>query len=833
MSSPDRSSEADAVSERCLRVLDTDLIRQYRSTLEASLTDPTVRSEFVAWREYVRERHGDVFSRLADEESDFGCREPPQAAVSEPPRLGIDQALFVETLTFDFLLTELLGEVEKRFGCTVSRPLSAGAGIPFEPCFAAVHERITAQISPEAFSSFGSVVTGFLDSARPYDIGILHRECVSPVARRAFGRYDTPGGLAELAVEEVFGDFGGDDAFGDFGGDLAASWTAECRPVTSEEFPIMVDPGCGAGALLAAAATRVAGAQRDVPAAERLRAVFDSVRGFDVAPSAVRASRVALVLAVRPLLEAVEDTRISTDAPPTFFPRVVLGDASEATFEDPPLDGQRADAILINPPWLTWDSLSERSKDRWRTDPADETEPDLFDRRGLRARLGYANDDLSVPYTLRCVHHLLRDGGRASVILKRDLLTGPAGERLRRADLGGRSVVYDRVHDFGSLTPFPDVDAGTALFALRIGANADSNDSSTPLPVEDGEDPEDGDDGEDGGNGITTIQWHAASEVTEPESDIPTSRRHAASFESLSAMWSSFDRSPTRLIPAEPDAPSSPWIRTDAERAAFGRCAYRIRHGVKDDAKAVYAVEKETIERHGLEPDHLFPYLKSKHIVKYGLFGHDLQLVPQRRVDEDNEAEVREETPATYDYLDAHRDRLLDRGSSWFDDGPFYSLFGVGPYTWAEHKVVWCRLGFKPHFAVVSTVSDPIVGEKAVVPGDHCMFVGTDDEREAHYLCALLNSAPYQRCLRDISSGGKSSLSKSTVEQLALPEWDASARQQRLAALSQRAHSIVPEHTDCSKRAYNKKTIPELAPVQHEIDRAVERFLVDDVDGGV
>ncbi|QCC47546.1 type I restriction endonuclease subunit M [Halobellus limi] len=830
MSGRDRSADVDSVAERCSRVLDTDLLCGYRSTLEASLGDPGIRPEFVAWREYVRERHGDVFSHLADEGidvghpegtgvrrpegTDVGRPENSHASGTESPRVGVDEALFVETLTFDFLLTELLNTLESRLGCTVSRPLADDAGVSFEARFATVHERVTARLPPDAFASFRSAASEFLDAARPYDVGALHRECVSPVARRAFGRYDTPGGLAELAAEEVFDDFGGDEGAAGTGG---SDSSRPGRP------PTVVDPGCGAGALLAAAATRLAGIHRDAPAAERVRTVFDSVRGFDVAPNAVRASRLALVLAVRPLLEAVGDATASADAPPTFTPRIVLGDASEATVADPPLGGTRADALLLNPPWLTWDSLSEAAKDRWRTETGEETGPDpeedgtepdpertetapeLFDRRGLDARLGYANDDLSVPYALRCVHHLLRDGGRASVILKRDLLTGPAGERLRRADLGDRSIVYDRVHDFDSLRPFSDVDAGTALFALRIGAN---------------EDP----------NGVPTTRWHTASEESEAAPDATASRRRGGSFESLSTMRSAFDRTRTRLVPAEPDVPSSPWLRADAERAAVGTCTYRIRHGVKDDAKAVYAVDRETIERHGLEPDHVYPYLKSKHIVKYGLFGHDLQLVPQRRVNEDNEDELRTETPATFAYLDAHRDRLRDRGSSWFDDGPFYSLFGVGPYTWSEYKIVWCRLGFKPHFAVVSTVSDPVVGEKPVVPGDHCMFVATDEEREAHYLCALLNSAPYQRCLRDISSGGKSSLSKSTVEQLALPEWSSGPRQQRLAALSRQAHSIVPDHVDCSKRAYNKKTIPELAAVQHEIDRTVERFLVDGAD---
>jgi hypothetical protein len=248
-----------------------------------------------------------------------------------------------------------------------------------------------------------------------------------------------------------------------------------------------------------------------------------------------------------------------------------------------------------------------------------------------------------------------------------------------------------------------------------------------------------------------------------------------------------------------------------------------VRHGLKDDAKAVFSVDAGLLDR--IEPTHVYPYLRSKHVVKWGLFGHDRFLVPQRRAGEDNEETLARETPATYEYLRHNRDRLEARGSSWFDSGPFYSLFGLGPYTWAPYKVVWCRLGFKPHFAVVSTVADPELGEKRVVPGDHCMFVACDDEREAHYLCALLNAAPYQRCLRDLAGGGKAGLSKSVVSSLALPTWEAEPWQERLADRSTRAHGIVPRYTDRSKRAYNDLSIPELAVVEREIDAIVTEFL--------
>jgi len=281
----------------------------------------------------------------------------------------------------------------------------------------------------------------------------------------------------------------------------------------------------------------------------------------------------------------------------------------------------------------------------------------------------------------------------------------------------------------------------------------------------------------------------------------------------------------TGFVPVDEDDPASSWLRRDAERRALGECTHEIRHGVKDDARDVFELDPERVD--DLEPDRVFPYLKSRHVVKFGLFGHDYRLVPLDNANEDNEAWLEAECPRTYAYLDANREALAARSSSWLDNGTFYNVFGLGEYTWAEYKVVWCRLGYKPHFVVVSTVEDDLLGEQPIVPGDHCMFIGTDDGSEAHFLCALLNSSIYQRTLDDVSSGGKSSLSKSVVSRLELPRLDdVDARAaDRLADLSRAAHGIVPEHTDVSKRAYNRTTIDDLVPIRAEIDALVEELL--------
>jgi hypothetical protein len=42
-----------------------------------------------------------------------------------------------------------------------------------------------------------------------------------------------------------------------------------------------------------------------------------------------------------------------------------------------------------------------------------------------------------------------------------------------------------------------------------------------------------------------------------------------------------------------------------------------------------------------------------------------------------------------------------------------------------------------------------------------------------------------------------------------------------------RAHTVVPEHTDVSKRTYNATTVPELAAIRAEIDAAVAGWLAE------
>lgn len=541
-----------------------------------------------------------------------------------------------------------------------------------------------------------------------------------------------------------------------------------------------LDPGCGSGVFNTVCIDRKIDAMRDSHSPDELLSnVTASVIGIDLNPVAVKSTKLNYLLALLPILEEADADAV--ELPVFLADALKLARDETITFRGEPFDPS-VDYLVGNPPWITWGRLSETVKDQWREKYVDRL--DLLPHDGAVSRLGHGNDDISVPYVWVCIHQYLRDDGHASFVMKRDIMKGPAGKLLRTLQVADRPLNVTHVHDFNKLRPFGDqVGANAAIYTV-------SADTQPRFPIE-------------------TTSW--------------TNGDATADFSTTAAVRETLTAEATGLIPLDGDDRTSAWIREDAERRAVGECDHDIRHGVKDDAEDVFSIGRDRLSE--LEPDLVYPYIKSKHVVKYGLFGHELRLVPIEKAHEDNEETLKNQYPKTYKYLTERRGRLEDRSSSWLQRGTFYNVFGLGDYTWADYKVVWCRLGFKPHFAVVSTVRDGDLGEKMVVPGDHYMFIATNRKREAHFLCALLNSSIYQRSMKDIASEGKASLSKSVVSQLEIPEWEETEESKRLAELSMQAHRIVPEHTDVSKRAYNETTIDELEAVQAEIDRTVEDML--------
>ncbi|MFC6724379.1 N-6 DNA methylase [Halobium palmae] len=713
---------------------DSRLYDRYTSSAVDRLSSSEeLREARTEWERFFVNSHGDVFDGID----------------ADDPR----EDLFVDALYYDFVVDRIVRFAERRFGFRVVNREATDNTDALSFDFRSLHEAVVGAGDAERTADDLLETVDLADAGSEFLRG-LYESVVSREIRLRLGEYYTPRGVAELAVGEL--------DVGDY---------------ESETF---LDPGCGSGVFLTACIDAKRRALEDDLAPETLvDVVTDTVYGIDLNPVAVKSAKLGYLLALLPVLESGDVDRL--ELPVFLTDSLGLTRDDEIRFDGGPLD-LTVDHLVGNPPWITWGNLSESVRDAWREQYVERL--DLLPHRGVEARLGHANDDVSVPFVWACVHRYLDEGGDASFVLKRGITKGPAGRLLRTQRVDSRPIAVRHVHDFNGLRPFgDDVSVRSAVYTLRA-----DREPEFPIAVD---------------------SWTRAG--GEP------------SFSTAESMRESLAREETGLLPVEAADPTSSWIREDAENRALGECEHDIRHGVKDDAKDVYSLDRGRLDE--LEHDHVYPYLRSKHVVKYGLFGHDLHLVPIGKAHEDNESELKSACPDTYEYLESNRGALEDRSSSWLEQGTFYNVFGLGEYTWSDYKVVWCRLGFKPHFAVVSTVDDEDLGEKTVVPGDHFMFVSTDDEYEAHFLCGLLNSAVYQKSIEGIASGGKSGLSKTVIGELELPEYRETEESRRLAELSKEAHEIVPRYTDVSKRRYNERTVEELEVVQAEIDELVEGML--------
>jgi hypothetical protein len=119
---------------------------------------------------------------------------------------------------------------------------------------------------------------------------------------------------------------------------------------------------------------------------------------------------------------------------------------------------------------------------------------------------------------------------------------------------------------------------------------------------------------------------------------------------------------------------------------------------------------------------------------------------------------------------------------------PFYAVYNVGPYTFQPWKVVWAEIAGSLQAAVIGQAPVPHTGQsKPVVPDHKVYFVAFDRAEEAHFVCALLNSAPV-RTFAD-SFTVKTQVSN-LFRVLRLPPYTAAdPRHGRLAELSRQAHA--------------------------------------------
>ena len=146
-----------------------------------------------------------------------------------------------------------------------------------------------------------------------------------------------------------------------------------------------------------------------------------------------------------------------------------------------------------------------------------------------------------------------------------------------------------------------------------------------------------------------------------------------------------------------------------------------------------------------IEPGLLYPLLRWSDVSRWRATPSCYLLLrkTRRRRRGIDEPVMRERYPGTFAYLSEFRERLVARVAyrRYQSRAAFYSMYDVGPYTVAPIKVVWRRMDRRITAAVAEPGDDPWLGRRPPVPQETCSLIAAASGDEAHYLCAVLNSA--------------------------------------------------------------------------------------------
>ncbi len=509
----------------------------------------------------------------------------------------------------------------------------------------------------------------------------------------------------------------------------------------------ILDPTCGSGTFIVLAYQRLLAAGIENP--------LDYLAGIDVNPLACLSAKVNLIL-------NMAKTKKTPITLPIYCADVLL---------DPP-DIGKFDCIVGNPPWVNWETLADEyrqaTRDLWER-------YHLFPHSGFDTILGKGKKDLSLVLTYAVVDQYLAPHGTLAFIMTQSVLkTGGAASGFRRFDFANPLLRPQHVDDFSKMRLFSGAETKPIVLVL-------SHDAPQPPSY---------------------YLWQAKKKTIRDTADISILN---------TLRYSDFVAEPI-------DEVGSAWLTgkpaaLQAVRKIIGQSDYTAHAGVyTGGANAVYWLEVLARDGHlvqvrniiegskrrveqvetWLEADLVYPLLRGRDVGRW-------QANPTVHILMVQNVETRQgydgdwlqaNYPRTYDYLRQFERILLERATvkRYFRDNvPFYTMFDIGAYTFQPYKVIWHGFGKRRMEAVVvgSVDGKAIMSNQAMHP-----FIGLDDENEAHYLAACLNSAPFEfAVLSHTQSGGKSFAQPGILETLRIPQYDPdNVSHQHLMTLSRNAH---------------------------------------------
>lgn len=457
----------------------------------------------------------------------------------------------------------------------------------------------------------------------------------------------------------------------------------------------------------------------------------------------------------------------------------------------------QVDYIIGNPPWVNWENLPESYRESikryWSAYAYN-----LFRHKGLKARLGSAHDDICVLLTYIVCDVFLKDGGKIGFLLPQTLFKSKGGGEGFRAF----QIPHSFSLDVGSADDLVDVKAFDAankpsIFCARKGGQ-------TKYPVR-------------------YYRW------------IRPSRIKVSPHHSLSDVQQLCSIRREIACPIDNQSITSPWLTGDRKsvgllKGLVGKSGYRARKGVDTSLNAVFwvrtleaensltrVVNCQTRTRSSvrqisfwIEDESLFPLLRGSDFRRwrYSIEYYQILLYNPKTGRPLSSEVAAERMPRAWAYFNRADYRLLleRRGiySKHLQDMPVYSCYDIGSYSFTKQKVVWKALDSQMQAVVIGSFNS-----KVIIPDHNVMMIPIQDEDEAHYLCAFLNS---NIATRFVTSYVEWFFSTHILDYFKIPRWDPKlSTHQQLSELSKNAHLLASTH--------------QIRKIESELNRIVEGIL--------
>lgn len=587
----------------------------------------------------------------------------------------------------------------------------------------------------EILSQTQAAISSYCSSKSPVISKPHHKDCIKQIyhalipkpLRHALGEFYTPDWLAEHTLQEAV------------------------KLQDTPDIPALkiLDPTCGSGTFLV----------ESIALKRRSNATLDdilhSVCGLDINPLAALTAKTNYLLSILDLLGP--ETSISI---PVYQADLLQMDSTL----DLPIP--EADLVIGNPPWINWEYMPPQYRAQSQHLWADYG---LYCSKGKSMR--FMKEEISTLITYLAMDRFLKPGGLLAFVLRQGIFKSAKNSAgFRRFQLpDGQGIGVLQVTDLSKLRVFDHATGESALFFAQKGPK-----TLYPVPY---------------------FLWKKK----------PNAPRGAIRpYVGLEAVLANVDIIPQQASPAVPDLPTSLWATAEPDHlnafsAILGSNSYKARTGVfTGGANGVYwlnILRKEgavlTVQNKTdrtkrkvasvqttLEPDYLFPLVRGSNLHQWHFTYDTYILCPHTQesklfpVPGD---QLRRSAPATYSYLQSFRQELDARQgfAGWekeIQKQEFHAILKIGSYTFSPYKVAWRYIASRFLCAVIHDTDDPFLGRCLCLPNEKIMYVSTDCEDEAYYLCGILSSTPVARCVQSYMN--PTSISAHVLGKLNIPAFD-------------------------------------------------------------